>query len=404
MTLHAFERLAERFPDIPADEAYSQIIAASKNGSAKYVGDTVTGKTVWCVTLIGGAVCFPIIGDGGAVVTVLIEGMDFEAPTGRIELERPGLSFGAHQIGDAEYHSDPAKFPSLSSTLARKLLFQSPLHAWTAHPRLNPKWQPTIKSTFDVGKAAHTAILGKGSGWRVFPADILASNGAANTKAAKEFANEAREDGLVPLKEEQEAMILSMQSKMQDALSEYQIVLDPANSEMTLLAEIEDTVCRAMVDNLPLDPRLPFYDFKTCENASPNACMRAIMNYGYDVQARHYLDTWKAISGEDRAFRFIFQEKSEPYEVCVVQLSPDSLELAGRKIIRAREIWRNCIASDYWPGYPRGVHQIALPEYFHGEWLEQESVASDYKQQTGRDILDHARRWQAPEHHKLAGE
>ena len=403
MTAHAMERLAQRFPDISPDDAMAQIIAASRSGAAQHVATGVTGEDVWCVALTGGALCFPLIRDG-QVVTVLIEGMELATPTGMVTLERPSLQIGAHQISDAAYHADPAKKPSLSSTLARKLIFQSPLHAWTDHPRLNPDWQPTIKATFDIGRAAHSAILGRGSGWKVYPQDILASNGATSTKAAKEFAKETREEGLVPLKAEDETKILEMQAKMQEALVEYQINLDPDNSEITCLAHIDGTDCRAMVDNLPVDPRLPLYDFKTCESASPDACMRAVMNYGYDVQARHYLDTWKAISDEERAFYFIFQEKSAPYEVCVVSLSPDSLDIASRKIARAREIWRNCIASDYWPGYPRGVHQIALPDFFLGKWMEQESIEKDFKAQTGRDILDRAHKWQAPENYQLAGE
>lgn len=405
MTVHALERLAQRFPDIAPEDAMTQIAAAMRSGKAKHVADSIAdGKAVYAVILKGGALCFPVMSKGGAVITVLIEGMDFETPTGRITLERPGLPYGVHQLDEAAYHADPAKVPSLSSTLARKLLSQSPLHAWTDHPRLNPNWQPTIKTTFDIGTAAHAAILGRGAGWCVYPPEVLGANGAASTKAAKEFAEETRAQGMVPLKQDQEDGILAMKAKMAEMLLEYQIDLDPACSEVVALAEVDGVPCRTMIDNAPLDPRQPLYDLKTCESAAPDACMKAVMNYGYDVQARHYLDTWKAATGHDRAFQFIFQEKSAPFEACVVELSQDSLEMAGRKITRAREIWRNCVQSDYWPGYPRGVHQIALPEFFHGKWLEQESVIKDFRQQTGRDILDFAHRWQAPENHKLAGE
>ena len=162
-------------------------------------------------------------------------------------------------------------------------------------------------------------------------------------------------------------------------------------------AEIEGVICRAMLDNLPADTAQPIYDFKTCENANPHACVRAVMNYGYDVQASHYVETVLAATGQERAFRFIFQEKSAPFEVCVVELSPDSNTMARKKTRRAREIWRECVASNHWPGYPPGVQVIDLPDFFQERWRERESVEADFRRRTGTDILDQARRWQSPD-------
>jgi hypothetical protein len=132
--------------------------------------------------------------------------------------------------------------------------------------------------------------------------------------------------------------------------------------------------------------------------------MRAVMNYGYDVQAAHYLDTWKAATGEERRFRFVFQEKTAPYELCVVELGSDSLTMARKKVARAREIWRLCLEDDHWPGYPLGVQRMELPEFFHARWLERESQDADYKRRAGHDIVQAATRWQAPIPETLAGE
>lgn len=302
------------------------------------------------------------------------------------------------------YHADPSSSPSLSSTLARLLLNQSPLHAWTAHPKLNPNWQPEEKKTFDMGRAAHTAVLGVGEPYVAYPTEILASNGAASTKAAKEWAQAQRDAGRTPLKAEDVDAIGRMVDRVRDRLHEAQILLDTDRSEISAFADIAGCICRAMIDNAPEDPSLPLYDFKTTTDASPHHCTRAVMNYGYDVQAAHYLETWKAATGEDRKFRFIFQEKTEPFEVCVVELGSDTLTMARKKIARAREIWRHCVESDHWPGYPAGVHLVDLPEFFHERWLERESQEADYRQRTGHDILDQARRWQAPDGWQRAAE
>jgi hypothetical protein len=314
------------------------------------------------------------------------------------------LKFGVYQIDAEAYHADPAPEPSLSSTIAKVLLSQSALHAWTESQRLNPDWEPRDSKTFDIGRAAHRATLGAGSDFCEIPDSVLATNGAASTKAAKEFIDQAREAGLTPLKAGEVQQIEAMRQKIGLSLRALDIELDPAHSEVAAIAQVDGIWCRAMIDNAPSDVRLPLYDFKTTTDASPDAAMRAVMNYGYDIHAAHYLDTWKAATGEDRVFRFIFQEKTAPYEVSVIEVGPDSMMMARKKIARARAIWANCLAADDWPGYPLGVHRIELPEFFHARWLERESADADHKNRTGQDVLEMARQWQSPKPMKHAGE
>lgn len=308
-------------------------------------------------------------------------------------IDRPGI----YDLDADTYHRDPAPEPSLSSTIAKLMLAQSPLHAWTACPRLNPAWEPVEKKIFDIGRAAHRAILGKGGDYVAIPEDLLASNGAASTKAAKEFIEQARMSGLTPLKAAEVDQIEAMREVAWNRMNSLGIDMNPARSEVSALAQIEGVWCRAMLDNAPLPPSDPIYDLKTCENAAPDACQRAVINYGYDVQAEHYRQVWNAATGEDRAFRFIFQEKSAPYEVCIIELGDDSLMMARKKIARAREMWGLCLRDNNWPGYPLGVHRIELPEWFHERWLERESADADFKRRTGKDIIEAAGRWQAPE-------
>lgn len=311
-------------------------------------------------------------------------------------LDQP-ISAGVYQIDASQYHADPCPEPSLSSTLARVILAQSPLHAWTASPRLNPQFEPVEKKTFDIGRAAHRAVLGAGGDYVEIPESLLASNGAASTKAAKDFIEDARAQGLTPLKAAEVELIEAMQAKLSEKLAAIGIALDPACSEQVAIAQIDSVWCRAMLDNVPLDARLPIYDFKTCESAAPEACMKAVINYGYDVQAEHYRQVWKAASGQDRVFRFIFQEKSAPFEICVVELGSETLTIASKKIARAREMWRICLRDQSWPGYPPGIHRVDLPAWAIERWLERESAEADHKQRHGADIIEAARLWQAPE-------
>lgn len=270
---------------------------------------------------------------------------------------------GIHRLPSAAYHADQAPMPSLSATLAKLINRKSPRHAWHACRRLNPNWVEVNKKTFDIGRAAHRAVLGCGDDYVAIPENVLASNGATSTTAAKLFIADARERGLTPLKDDEVAQIHAMRDVAHARLAEYGITLDPERSELCALAEIDGIWCRAMFDNVPADSTLPIYDFKTCEDASPDACLRAIINYGYDIQAAHYQAVWKAATGEDRKFVFIFQEKPEPNEVTLIALSGSFQDVGETRAARARRLWGECLSTNNWPGYPLGLHEVDAPAW-----------------------------------------
>jgi len=265
----------------------------------------------------------------------------------------------------AQYHADPAPTPSLSSTLAKMLLKRSPRHAWCNSRRLNPAYASVDSVNFDIGRAAHRAILGCGEDYAAIPEGVLASNGAASTKEAKAFIATQREAGRVPLKGGQIEQIEAMRIVAHNRLSEFDIVLDPSRSELCAISQIDGVWCRAMFDNVPADPKLPIFDLKTCEDASPDACLRSILNYGYDIQAEHYRAVWKAATGEDRGFVFIFQEKGDPFEVCLIRLSGSFEAMAKRRAARARTMWGECLINNNWPGHPIGIHAVDAPAWLH---------------------------------------
>jgi len=304
----------------------------------------------------------------------------------------PGLT-------DREYHGDPAPVPSLSSTLARLILDRSPLHAWTAHPRLNPDWQPTERKVFDIGRAAHRAVLGRGGEYVAIPDELLASNGAISTKEAKAFIEGARAQGLTPLKAAEVDQIQTMAARVEARLQSMGIRFDAGRSELAALAQIDGVWCRAMIDQAPADPRLPLYDLKTCEDASPEAVTASVARYGYDVQAAHYLDVWKEATGETRRFRFVFVEKQPPHEVAVVELhnkpgdEADWFDHARAACADARRIWGECLQSGEWPGYPARVAVIGAPGW---HTARMENRAAIRPRAPDAATLNAAAAWQSP--------
>lgn len=320
------------------------------------------------------------------------------------------LTTGLHIIDEAAYHRDPAPAPSLSSTLAKLMLDRSPLHAWTASPRLNPAWEAVNSDVFDVGRAAHRAVLGRGGDYVAYPEELLGANGAASTKAAKEWAEEQRAAGRTPLKAEQCAAVEAMAAATRAHLSACGIVIDPERSELSALAEIDGTWCRARIDNAPdrpvmlpgIGPRKVIIDFKTCELATPEACRRAVEGYGYDTQKQHYTETWTAATGEERAFLFVFTEKTPPFGTCVLWLldepghSADWLEDARDKVRTARATWRDCLNRDHWPGYPHLIVQVGASPFHRQKWQDTQSRATAARS-VHPATLAAAMQFQAPE-------
>jgi hypothetical protein len=292
------------------------------------------------------------------------------------------LGAGLHvDIPEARYHADDLlHVPTLSSSVAREML-RSPLHGWTAHPRLNPDYKPRESAAFDFGRAVHRVVLGKGGDYVAIPDELLSDDGAIRSNAARKWVAEARAQGLTPLKSETIDQILTVSGAVMRHLREMGISLDPACSEVTALAEVDGVWCRARFDNLPERGNV-FYDLKTTTDAGPDAVIRAVENYGYDLQIAHYQAVLEAATGQRRRARLIFVEREPPYEISVVELLDDPnseadwMAVARAKAGQARRLWRDCLASNQWPGYPRAVQILGARGWDQQRWLHRLSEQS----------------------------
>src|SRR4051812_1545858 len=72
-------------------------------------------------------------------------------------IDRPGL----YRMSEAAYHADTWTTPSISRSIALKLITESPRHALTAHPRLTKQDDVEIDNdnTREIGSAAHALLL-----------------------------------------------------------------------------------------------------------------------------------------------------------------------------------------------------------------------------------------------------
>lgn len=278
------------------------------------------------------------------------------ATTERTDITEPGV----YNLTAEAYHADPIPGGSLSSSGARRLLPPS-CPALFRHEQLHGR-KP--RRVFDIGHAAHALVLGTG------PELVKVEADNWRTKASQQAAAEARERGAVPLLPDEYAEIHAMA----DALHAHPVagaLFDPdfGRPEQTLAWQDAQSGIwrRAMLDWLP-DPgrgRLIVPDYKTTTCAAPSELSKTVQKFGYHQQHAWYVDGAQVLDlgDQDTAFVFVFQEKTAPYLVTVIELDALALRI-GRDLNRqAIEIYADCSRSGVWPGYSDDVESVPLPAW-----------------------------------------
>lgn len=300
---------------------------------------------------------------------------------------------GIYAISAAAYHADPCPTPSLSRSVGKVLLSKSPRHAWHAHPRLNPDWQPDDDTKFDVGKAAHDLLL-RGEG----DIDVIDAD-SWRTKAAKEARDVSLAGGRLPILATKWAHVQAMVRAGRAQLDVHEDAADAftdGRPEMTLVWREGETWCRIRLDWLP-DKGSTFYDFKSTVNAHPDAwAERACYETGSDLQAAFYRRGIRALGiAKEPLFKFVVQEVEPPYALSVCALPPAALDMADRKVETMIELWRWCVAKDAWPGYPARTVYADPPPWHERRWLERET-REELAREAGEDLKARLLRWYAP--------
>ncbi|MFF2493219.1 PD-(D/E)XK nuclease-like domain-containing protein [Agromyces sp. NPDC058064] len=261
---------------------------------------------------------------------------------------------------EAEYHSRP----ELSSTQAR-LLLQSP--ARYQHALTHPKPARTV---FDVGTAAHTKILGVGSGTIAYPPEHLTPSGNVSTKAATvEWAAAQRANGLTPVTPQQVSEVDAMAEAVLAHPTARVLLEQPGAPEASVFATEAETGVdlRSRFDFLPEPgPRPIAVDVKSAADASPREFARAAANHGYHVQEGHYEDTVEDLI-DLAGFVFLVVEKDPPHLVGVYQLEPEFRAAGRAAAARARRVLAECRERGEWPGYPTEVQLLATPYWLIAE-------------------------------------
>jgi hypothetical protein len=286
---------------------------------------------------------------------------------------------GIYTMPDHEYHADPAPVPSLSRSIARKIIEASPAHAYAEHPRLGGSVAEGPSSgdeDMDVGTAAHALFLEGSDRVEHIPFDSY------RTKDAKEMRDAALAAGRIPLK----TRAYDSTRRVVEALENFRArtgLFTHGKPEQTLVWQEDDHWARARVDWLHDDPAGPLLDLKTTGGlATPERWGRQCFEFGADLQAAMYPRGASYLrDGEvPDGMLFVVVETSAPFAIRVFALDPVAVDVGEAKAAAARAIWVQCMAAtraaldagrpteQAWPSYPRETEWILPPPWIVRQW------------------------------------
>lgn len=268
---------------------------------------------------------------------------------------------GIHKLDAPSYHADPAPTPSLSNSIANTLITQSPLHARHQHPRLNPNYVPEQDSRFDLGSAAHMMLLE-----RRIDGIVIVEAKDWKKKAAQEARDEARAEGKYPIlaRHYEQVQLMVGAATAFIETTELAGLFTAGIPEQTVLWQEGSVWCRCrpdLVARLFANPVI--LDYKTTENAEPDAFIRQIPRMGYDVQAEFYVRGVKTITQIEPTFVFLVQEISAPYACSLVALSNAYRAIGQQKVERAIGLWQRCMERNEWPSYSTRIAYAEPPSW-----------------------------------------
>lgn len=178
---------------------------------------------------------------------------------------------------------------------------------------------PADRSGLDLGIALHTTVLGAGD--PIQP--VTASSWAG--KEAKERRRASYEAGAIPVLEKELPRIEAMAQAVADH-PEASSLLSGGLPEVSVFADVDGVQCKARFDYLT---DVVGIDLKTtADKPGEQSLARMVLNWGYEIQADHYMRVASAAGLELETFLFVVVCKEPPHHVSVVELDQSFYERA----------------------------------------------------------------------------
>jgi hypothetical protein len=276
------------------------------------------------------------------------------------------LTTGWHELSDESYHADPCPAPSLSSSLANKVINKSLMHAWRACPRSPVFEAMALGSAADRGSAAHAILFG-GKAIEIIEADDW------RTQVAREAREIARAKGRIPMLSKDVADLSGM---IEPARQRFQDLHRGAFlcEQSAIWRSFPRGWRRARIDTVSTD-RCLIVDYKTTEGlVDAVSCERRIADMGLQIQAAAYVEAVEMLHPELQGrVRFIFQwqEQKAPYALSPpIEMSEAFMALGRAQWQAACLLWDKALKHQAFPGYSAHRHFACPPAWELSRWEE----------------------------------
>jgi NACalpha-BTF3-like transcription factor len=269
-----------------------------------------------------------------------------------------------------QYHGDVELFSgfSISSSGLRAVLDRPSLY-WGFSP-YNPKpFEKPEKDSLEFGKAAHMLLLGE-EGFKEryvlrpekAPGDPDNRAWNGNNKYCKGWLEAQAKSGRVVITDTDIGHIRNIAAAL---AKKEPIRLGILNGriERSLFCKDDNIWLKARPDVVPNDSG-DFVDLKTAASVDDDSLSKAIYNHGYHVQAGLLRMIVRQVLGPDSfsSFTFVFVEKAPPYDVRVMQLKDEDIDLGEQQARVAIETVKRCLKENRWPGYDGFDREISYTE------------------------------------------
>lgn len=268
-----------------------------------------------------------------------------------------------------DYVRDPIIGGSLSNSEAKHLI---PPEGCPARFRWEKDHKRPTKKEFEIGTAAHSLVLGTGP--------VLFELDAENmrTSKAKQEAEEARADGMIPLLPHEYRMVMDMAEALQrHPVASALFSPERGQAEVSMFWRDRPTgvMRRSRLDHFPYptNSRMILADYKSAAKADAVSAGKALHKFGYARQAATYLDGVQALGHADDEAMYVicFQEKTEPYLVHIFEVDAMALAIAREQNRAALELYAECSAADHWPGW-HDIDLLSMPAWVESLYLKGE--------------------------------
>ena len=219
-----------------------------------------------------------------------------------------------------------------------KLILKSPLHF---------KNSPYIESAaMNLGSAVHCALLEP----ERFKEEYILVEGDGRTKAVKELLAQIENDGKKAIKATDYNTIINIKQAISENKTASELLNTPGRSEVAIIIDENDIKLKGKIDRLTENNII--IDIKTTTDASPTSFLKSIYKYKYNLQALFYQRLIKSETGKNTKFYFIAVETVQPYGVGVYECSLGLLAEAEIDFNKGIDIYKKCIKTNTWNGYP----------------------------------------------------